>query len=169
MNSIIISLKRIFFEYASYNFSDETLANFTSFCKLTTVLSKAPSVCCSLGWWLSTALSIISNQSRISLPLQSRWRTSTFAFITLHCNCLFTHLFPQLDSVLSEVGNLVLFNFAASCWLLGSPEPESWPTLSKYVTLWGSFPASALAPFPPPLALSILPTSCYLAAGFISL
>lgn len=49
-------------------------------------------------------------------------RTSTFAFITLHCNCLFTHLFPQVDSELPEVGNLVLFNFAASCWLQGRPE-----------------------------------------------
>ena len=60
-------------------------------------------------------------------------RTSTFAFITLHCNCLFTHLFPQLDSELPEVGNLLLFNFAASCWLQGSQSQKGGPPL---VSMW---------------------------------
>lgn len=94
-------------------------------------------------------------------------RTSIFAFITLHCNCLFTHLFPQLDSELPEVGNLLLFNFAASCWRQGSPEAERWPTLSKYVTLQQrSFPVFMLALLLPPLVLFILSTSnsCYLTA-----
>lgn len=151
MKPVIISLKRTFFEYlyASYNVSVETPASFISFCKLTTMFFKAPSLCAIL-WPVRLCSPLhhvkpISNITSSAKPL----RTSTFAFITLRCNCLFTHLFPQLDSALSEVGNLVLFNFAASCWLLGSPEPERWPTLSKYVTLWGSFPASALAPFPP--------------------
>lgn len=170
MNPVIISLKRKIIEhlYAFYNFSDETLAILPCFANWQQCSPRLQ------AFVLCRVLVILHNPvhhwklSPISLPLQSPWRTSTFAFITLHCNCLFTHLFPQLDSEFPEVGNCVLFNCAASCWLQGSPEPERWPTPSKYVTLQGSFPASALAPFSPPQVLSVLSTSCYLASGFIS-
>lgn len=68
-----------------------------------------------------------------ALPLS--WRTSTFAFVTLPRNCLFTHLFPQGDSGLSEVGNFVLFHFAVSCWLRRRPEQKGGP---PFASMWPS-------------------------------
>lgn len=73
--------------------------------------------------------SLSSESSQIVLP--PPWRTSTFAAVTLPCNCLFTHLFPPGDSGLSEVGNLVLFHFAVSCCLQRNPEQRGGPPIAS--------------------------------------
>lgn len=74
-------------------------------------------------------LSLSFESSQIVLP--PPWRTSTFASVTLPCNCLFTHLFPPGDSGLSEVGNFVLFHFAVSCCLQRNPEQKGGPPIAS--------------------------------------
>lgn len=137
MNPVIVSLgKKNVLSACMPSIISVRLANLTTFSKLTAALFKARSLCAVPFPGHSLPHSPAPEAHLVHHFLgRACQRTPTAVSITLHCDCLFTHLFPQLDSELPEVGNLLLFNFAASCWLQGSPEPERWPTLSKYVTL----------------------------------
>ena len=139
---------------------------------MTAVFFKAPGLClcCSFSWLFSVTLSILESQSQISFPLQSLPENFHFC---IHHIALSVFVYTSVSSTRlrapwgrkSPLVQLCSFLLAA-----GKSEPERWPTLSKYVTLQGSFPAPCLPLLLLPLTLSVLSTSnsCYLAALFIS-